>query len=428
MDKFRSNGITTFFTDLRRFDGHDRPPILFISGLGSQHTAWKQEFLNRFRFAGYGVFTMDNRDSGQSSRIETPVDIASVLREVAAGQEPNVSYHLSDMAADSVRLLDHLEIEAAHIVGVSMGGMIAQTIAIEHPERVLSLTSIMSTTGDPAVGGSNPLGEKALFLAPPPNREAAVETSVESRRLLATPGTFEEAVQRHEAQEAIARSYNPNGVARQFAAILASGDRTQQLRNLEMPTLVIHGTGDPLVDVSGGIATAECIPGAKLVLIDGMSHDLPIRHWTEVTRAMISHLDAVDQPALDPRIVPANVENAQSLAAIAARAFAGDRERYGSGPPGLDDPVTHHRLIEQGHCHEIWESGHLAGAAYVFYQGSGVWSLGSIFIDPSRHQTVWVPLDTLGAQDHPWLKSFQLETPYKNTHLHRFYEGLGYWP
>lgn len=428
MAKFQADGITTFFTDLRRFDGRERPPILFISGLGSQHTAWKREFLGRFRSAGYGVFTMDNRDAGQSSQIETPVDLASVMRAVAAGQEPNVPYRLADMAADSVRLLDHLEIEAAHIVGVSMGGMIAQTIAIEHPERVLSLTSIMSTTGNPAVGGSSPIGKQALFLAPPPSREAAAETSVESRRLLATPGTFEEAVQRHEAQEAIARSYNPNGVARQFAAILASGDRTQQLGNIEVPTLVIHGTGDPLVDVSGGVATAECIPDAKLVLIDGMSHDLPIRHWPEVTRAMVSHFDAVEQPALDPRIVPASVENAGELAAIAARAFADDRERYGSGPPGLDDPATHRQLIEQGHCHEIWESGQLAGAAYVFYQGSGVWNLGSIFIDPARHRSgLGTALMRWVRRNHPWLKYFRLETPYQNTHLHRFYEGLGYW-
>ncbi len=420
------DGIRTFFSKTYT-ESKDCPLVLLISGLGSQHTAWDLAFRFRLSAAGYQVVAMDNRDAGESSSIDAPVDLAAVSRVISTGETPDVPYQLSDMAQDSVRLLDHLDVDAAHVVGISMGGMIAQTLALEHPDRVVSLTSIMSTTGDPKVGGTSPAGAQVLRMPAPQNRNDAVEASVQARRILATSGSFEEAVQRHQAKQAAHRSYNPEGVARQLAAIMASGDRTERLKSLTVPTLVIHGTADPLVDVSGGIATANAIAGAKLLLIDGMSHDLPLLHWPRVSQAVVKHLDSVTPSPLDPRIVPANLGNAARLAEIACDAFAADRERYGSGPPGFDNPATHSALIEQGHCHEIWDEGKLAGAAYMFYSGSGEWGLGSIFIDPTRQRRglgsklMWQLL-----RSHPYIKRIRLETPYANTHLHRFYESNGY--
>jgi pimeloyl-ACP methyl ester carboxylesterase len=194
------------------------------------------------------------------------------------------------MAADAIGLLDALEVDAAHMVGVSMGGMIAQTLALEHPERVLSLTSIMSTTGDPNVGQPTPVAMQVLMSPPANDRESFANGSVAIYTTIGSPG-FEvdpESI-RERALQSFDRGYNPLGVARQLVGILASGDRTARLRELDVPTQVIHGTDDPLIDRSGGEATAAAIPGARLELIDGMGHDLPPELWPRYANLIVEN-------------------------------------------------------------------------------------------------------------------------------------------
>jgi pimeloyl-ACP methyl ester carboxylesterase len=195
------------------------------------------------------------------------------------------------MAADAAGVLDYLGLDAAHVVGVSMGGMIGQTLALEAPKRVLSLTSIMASTGSWEVGAPSAAGTRALFHAPPPDRAGAIEATLVVRRLLATEGAFDEAAERELATAAIDRSFDPAGIGRQLAAIWASGDRTQRLRSLEVSTLVIHGTADDLVALSGGEATAAAIPDAQLVVIEGMGHDLPRVHWDEILGTILGHFE-----------------------------------------------------------------------------------------------------------------------------------------
>jgi pimeloyl-ACP methyl ester carboxylesterase len=202
------------------------------------------------------------------------------------------------MAADGIALLDHLGIDAAHVVGASMGGMIAQTMAIEHADRVLSLTSIMSTTGDPSVGA--PTGEAlgALVTPRPQDREAAITQGVAATKVIGSPEHFDEERTRARAAAAYDRCFNPAGFGRQLLAILASGDRTERLRTLDVPTLVIHGDKDPLVTPTGGEATAAAIPGAELLVLEGMGHDLPPAYWTPVVEG-ITKL-AARAAAVDP--------------------------------------------------------------------------------------------------------------------------------
>jgi pimeloyl-ACP methyl ester carboxylesterase len=188
------------------------------------------------------------------------------------------------MAADTVGLLDALELDGAHLVGASMGGMIAQTMAIEHPRRVRSLTSIMATTGDRSVGQPKPEALRAIAGPPAASREDAVERAVEVSRLIGSPGfPFDEALVRDRTARAYDRAYDPIGRARQALAVVASGDRTARLRSVTVPTLVLHGAADPLCDVSGGRATAAAIPGAELAIFEGMGHSLPRELWAELT-------------------------------------------------------------------------------------------------------------------------------------------------
>jgi pimeloyl-ACP methyl ester carboxylesterase len=252
--------------------------VLLIMGLATQMVGWDIRFCKLIAERGFHVVRFDNRDVGRSSQIQggPPPDVGAAI----AGDASSASYLLDDMADDAMGLLDHLRIEEAHLVGASLGGMIAQTVAIRHPERVLSLTSIMSRPGDPESGQPHPEAIPALLRAPARDREGYAKSAVEAFRIIGTKGVdgSDEFV-RERARQSYDRGYSPAGVARQLVGIIASGDRTEALRKLDVPTLVIHGDADPLIDVSGGRATAAAIPGARLEIFEGMGHDLPRPLW-----------------------------------------------------------------------------------------------------------------------------------------------------
>jgi len=257
------------------------PPVVLISGLGAQLIAWDDAFCQQLVDRGLFVIRFDNRDSGLSSHLanrSTPDPSTQ-----PAGAAPAASYTLAQMAADTAGLIDNLGLGSAHVVGISLGGMIAQILAIEHPERVRSLTSIMSTTGHKQVGQPTDAA-RALFLLPPViTREDAMDRAMLFNRTIGSPAyPTDETELRDRAVRAFDRAFNPQGVARQLAAAMTTPDRTEDLRRLDLPTLVIHGAQDPVIAVSGGQATAEAIPGAELVVIDGMGHDLPRPLWPTI--------------------------------------------------------------------------------------------------------------------------------------------------
>ena len=252
------------------------PPVVLISGLSGQLISWDDGFCAELVQRGLFVVRFDNRDVGLSSHLaDRPPPSAPT--EVAP------SYTLADMAADTVGLLDHLGLGSAHVVGTSLGGMIAQIMAIEYPERVRSLTSIMSTTGDGRVGQPREAAMALMLMPPVGSREDAMDRALVADRVLGSPAyRDEESHLRERAARAFDRASHPAGVARQLAAALSTPDRTEDLRRLPLPALVIHGEDDSLIGVSGGRATAAAIPGAELVVIDGMGHDLPRALWPTV--------------------------------------------------------------------------------------------------------------------------------------------------
>jgi pimeloyl-ACP methyl ester carboxylesterase len=268
------NGIRLCYQEMGDPDGE---PLLLVMGLATQMIAWQEEFCSMLAERGHRVVRFDNRDIGRSSRIESGGVPGKLDLLVGRGKPP---YLLRDMAADTFGLMDHLGIESAHLVGASMGGMIVQTAAIEQPERVRSLTSIMSTTGSRRVGHPSYRTFGLLLGKPPREREAAIERVIKTFKTIGSPGyPFEEARVREIAGRSFDRGHSEAGIARQLHAITASGDRTAGLRNLDLPALVIHGKNDLLVNPSGGRATAKAIPGARLRLIEGMGHDLPRALW-----------------------------------------------------------------------------------------------------------------------------------------------------
>jgi len=263
-------------------------PLLLIMGLASQMLVWDEEFCEQLASRGFYVIRFDNRDIGRSTHLRGAVTPTrwQLLRRSAKG----AAYTLDDMAQDTTGLLDHLAIPAAHVVGVSMGGMIAQVAAINHPERVLSLVSIMSTTGNPRVGKPQPRMMMRLMRKGQRERDAYIEDHVETYRAIGSKVyALEEERKRERAARMFERGINPAGGARQLGAVASAPDRTAALRGLHVPTTVIHGDADPLVDVSGGRATAEAIPNARLVILPGMGHDLPRELWPEIVNAIVEN-------------------------------------------------------------------------------------------------------------------------------------------
>jgi pimeloyl-ACP methyl ester carboxylesterase len=266
-------------------------PLLLIMGLASQMLLWDEQFCEQLASRGFFVIRFDNRDIGRSTQLRgwgTPTRL-QLLRRSAKG----AAYTLDDMAQDAVGLLDHLDLPAAHVVGVSMGGMIAQLMAINDPDRVLSLVSIMSTTGDRRVGKPQPRMLMRLMRKSARERDAYIEDHVATYRAIGSKGfDFEEERKRERAARMFERGIYPAGSARQLAAVVSAADRTAALGGVRAPTTVIHGDADPLVDVSGGRATAAAIPGARLVILPGMGHDLPRELWPEIIDAIVENTGA----------------------------------------------------------------------------------------------------------------------------------------
>ena len=259
-------------------------PLLLVAGLGAQMTWWPAGFRAALADRGFFVISYDNRDAGKSTWLDEvgPADLMAVL----GGTAPP-PYLMSDLAADGVAVLDALGLPSAHVLGVSMGGMIAQGIAIEFPGRVRTLSSVMSTTGDPAIGQPRPDITEMLLSPRPSDKAAAVEQSVMMARAISSPAFgFDEEQTRTRMSADYDRGNHPDGAGRQIAAILMSGDRTAALRGLDLPVLVIHGDADPMIDVSGGRATAAAILGARLWEIPGLGHDIPAELFGEIADAV----------------------------------------------------------------------------------------------------------------------------------------------
>jgi pimeloyl-ACP methyl ester carboxylesterase len=264
---FAASGDLRIYYDTFGFE--DDPPLVLVCGLGSQVLYWREEFCYGLVDRGFFVVRVDIRDSGLSTQLAE-----------------DASYTLSDMADDIMAVVKALGVDRIHIAGQSLGAMIAQTVAIEHPTKVQTLTSISAHTGNLEFG--KPSDEAVAALAAPPGatREEQIERDVATRRVWASPSWFDEAETRAYYEESYDRARSPTGSLRQFNAMLASGSREDSLRTLSVPTLVIHGTLDPLIAPDGGTRTAEIVPGAELLMIEGMGHDLPVEAWQQIISAI----------------------------------------------------------------------------------------------------------------------------------------------
>jgi pimeloyl-ACP methyl ester carboxylesterase len=270
-------------------------PLLLVQGLGAQLTSIEDGFCELLADRGFLVVRYDNRDAGLSTWFDgaRPVNLAAVW----GGDHSSLAYTLEDMADDALAVLDAAGVAAAHVAGISLGGMIAQLLATRYPSRVLSLASIMSTTGDRAVG--QPTGEAASVLVSsmPGDREGFVEQAVVNARAISagTAFPFDAEAVRRGAGRGFDRAHHPKGVGRQFAAILAAGDRTRVLAEIRVPTVVVHGEEDQIIGVSGGEATAAAIPGARLLRVPGLGHELPPGFWPTLADALVQNADRAER-------------------------------------------------------------------------------------------------------------------------------------
>ncbi len=280
-----ANGIEIYY----EVSGNpDDEPLLLVMGFTAQLIVWPDELVDALCARGFYVIRHDNRDCGLSSKTPgDPPDAAAIMGRAMAGEDVSdaAPYSLSTMADDALALLDHLGIETAHVVGASMGGMIVQTMAVEHPERLRSVTSVMSTTGDQSVGQATPAAMGALLAPPADTREASIAQGIEGSKAISGPlWNRERAAERTAAS--YDRSFYPVGAAFQLAAIFASGNRSERLGSIDLPFLVIHGRADELIDWSGGVATAEAVPNADLLVLAQMGHDLPIELVPQIADAI----------------------------------------------------------------------------------------------------------------------------------------------
>ena len=299
MPKTKANNISI---EYETFGDPSSPPILLIIGLGGHLIYWDDTFCRYLSEANRYVIRFDNRDAGLSTKFEQAgvPDMMDVMGKLMGGQKVTPPYTIEDMAADAVGLLDALNIEKAHLCGMSMGGMIAQSIAINYPRRVLSLISIYSTTGNPRLPPPKPEVLGLLMSPPPQEREAFVQFNVDLFRALTGPrfGLDEQWVRKLMTRE-YDRNFCPQGTSRQLLAILTQSDRRVALKNVKVPTLVIHGDADPLVSLEAGKDTAEAVPGAELIIMEGMGHDLPHGEaWTQIAKDIITHTEKASAQTL----------------------------------------------------------------------------------------------------------------------------------
>ncbi len=282
----QSNGIEI---EYETFGDPADPPLLLVMGLGCQLVWWNEEFVQSFVDRGFYVIIFDNRDVGLSTKIDTHIDLMAAVAGYLQGDVIEAPYQLSDMAADAWGLCDALGLDRVNLFGGSMGGMIVQQMAIDQPQRVASLTSVMSTTGDPDVGQPTPEAIAMLLTPAPTDREENIEQGVLSGKFLAGPEHFDEDWIRERNTRAFDRCFHPDGQTAQLLAIVTSPPRSAGLRNLDIPALVVHGDIDPLVTFSGGERTAECLRGSEFLPLDGMGHDIPRFYWATI----IEHVTAL---------------------------------------------------------------------------------------------------------------------------------------
>jgi pimeloyl-ACP methyl ester carboxylesterase len=291
MASITANGITIEYDT---FGSPADRPLLLIMGLGAQMTRWPEAFCELLAARGQYIVRFDNRDVGLSQKFDAAgvPNMAQIFAQAMAGESVSAAYNLSDMASDAAGLLDALGITSAHVCGASMGGMIAQVMALEHGARVKSLTSIMSTTGNPALPSATPAASAALMSAAGTKLEEVLARAITVARATGGPAfsaTDEEILQRARAD--FERSFYPVGVTRHMAAIAATGNRKPRLEALVMPTLVLHGKDDPLVPLAGGVDTHEAISGSVLKVFEGMGHNLPEPLWPEFVLAISDHTE-----------------------------------------------------------------------------------------------------------------------------------------
>jgi pimeloyl-ACP methyl ester carboxylesterase len=296
MPSVRANGIELEYEAL---GDAQNPPLLMIAGLGAQLVTWDDEFCAGLAGAGFWVIRFDNRDAGLSSKLD----------HLGPPKLDTPAYSLADMADDAAALLDALGLGAAHVVGASMGGMIAQQLAIRHPARVMTLTSIMSSPGGEDVVPPTPEAAQVVFRPPAPDREAEIELSLWAARVLAGPANdLDLERERRRVMQRIERGFHPDGTTRQLAALLSTASTRQALGRLRIPVLVVHGEDDPLVPIENGVRTAAAIPGARLLRLPKMGHNMPPASWPVVIAAIAELATAASvSPEASARSAPAAV-------------------------------------------------------------------------------------------------------------------------